>query len=1254
MPAVSVGQLLDLLREGNLLTAEQWTDLRRLVLSPAVSRRFARPDTSKPPGESAGSALSADDVVHWLVDRGWVTRWQGDMLLAGRAPVLGRYRLLDCIGSGGMGAVFKAWHGGTGRVVALKVMADAIVQNAKAVARFHKEIQAVASLNHPNIVSAYDADCVRRMHFLVMEYVDGHDLGWYLANTRSLPAGWVCEVIRQAALGLHHAHERGMIHRDVKPTNLLVARDPETGGPLVKVLDLGLARFATEPEEEGGEAIPSRAGEAGLTQAGQVLGTPDYMSPEQANDTRRADVRSDIFSLGCTLFRLLTHEYPFPGDSVVEKIAARQVKPARRLRELRGDFPRELEAVVAKMLAPDPRQRYQSALEVAFALAPFSHPDGPAPSVSGSKTPAREKSSSGRLSIGDDPRLKEFLANMATRGDGDAPTRVGYRVPIPGWSRKTWITISGTAVGILVLALVWRWVGQVTLAVDWPGADRKDATLIVNGRSVDLSGTGTISVTGRSGKWELQLTRTGYEPIRETLSMTFGEHRPWSPQWRPTPKTSRLNELAEFRKRADSFKSTSPSDKSLLEFRRQLLQFRCRNAANDESAAAARMLASLPSPLDGLKRSDISEDDLRLAGVGDPRYAPDQLVGMLGEGRLRFWNRVLSLSVSHDGNWVAAASLDGTVKIYDRRNSRDVQILRLSNEPTEVLFNPAESILAVSGGRREITLWRFSEGMWSLQNTLRGLEAPVAFSGNGTLVAAHGRRNEIVICNTSDGKPRKTVHSAPRAIASRLVLNGDGTLLAAECRDDSVFLWNLSGEEAPVRFPRTRGPTFDPKGRRVAAGGLDGDLRIWNAASGALEQTMELGGMPIGFSADGETLVSYRNGRVVVWDIQNGAARRTLVDVPPLARLSPSGDGLFAASDSVSDFRVWNLKNGASPILAEVNVPVSIAAWVPDESRILTANADFGLREWDATTGREVAGPTSAWGPVAVHPEGTPIAIPSNGKILLHALEDEAGTIPTLEHAPAEVTLLNWSPDGRWIAGASGGGLFGSSLRMWDALRGKEVPIKTDQPGPVRAMAFSVSGQRFATSGEARVVSLWDVSRRAVQETFDQFPDRVHSLAFERSRRWLAGAGRDGKLFAWDMNAHSGLSLENPTRSKVHQLGFSPNGKRLAAATDAGLMLWDIDTGRHLRTLVCRPNSPLCLSFSPTGDRLAAAGSSGTVWLWDWSAGALPGEEPDETLAIGPSGGLIRQIFWSSDNRHLLSVNANATIYVLRIPPANR
>src|SRR5258708_595654 len=194
-----------------------------------------------------------------------------------------------------------------------------------------------------------------------MEYVAGKDLKSWIRQEKLLPVGWSCECIRQAALGLEHAFELGVVHRDIKPSNLLVAQNEHDGLPLVKILDLGLARFASETAEEGD-----------LTRSGQVLGTPDYIAPEQARNTKMADIRADIFSLGCTLFELLTGRLPFPGETVMEKLMARASQDAYHVRLFRSDVPGELDAIVARMLARDPNMRYATPADVARALAPFA------------------------------------------------------------------------------------------------------------------------------------------------------------------------------------------------------------------------------------------------------------------------------------------------------------------------------------------------------------------------------------------------------------------------------------------------------------------------------------------------------------------------------------------------------------------------------------------------------------------------------------------------------------------------------------------------------------------------------------------------------------------------------------------------------------------------------------------------------------------------------------------------------------------
>ena len=245
-----------------------------------------------------------------MASRGWLTHWQGKMLLAGRhAFFLGKYKLLDHLGEGGMGSVLKAEQTPLGRLVAIKTLRKDLVGSKDLVARFHREIQAAAALSHPNIVAAYDADSIAGRHFLVMEYVEGHDLAAIVKRGKKLPIGAACEYIRQAALGLEHAHERQMVHRDIKPSNLIL----DSAGH-VKILDMGLARL----DQEAG-ALDS-TDPAGLTQSGQVMGTVDYMPPEQSMDTHKADHRADIYSLGCTLYYLLAGRSVLPAQRVTAQL----------------------------------------------------------------------------------------------------------------------------------------------------------------------------------------------------------------------------------------------------------------------------------------------------------------------------------------------------------------------------------------------------------------------------------------------------------------------------------------------------------------------------------------------------------------------------------------------------------------------------------------------------------------------------------------------------------------------------------------------------------------------------------------------------------------------------------------------------------------------------------------------------------------------------------------------------------------------
>jgi serine/threonine protein kinase len=295
-----------------------------------------------------------------LLQRGWLTPFQINNLFLGRRAelVLGSYVLLERLGEGGMGTVFKARNWKLGRIVALKLIrADRLVQ-ASGVQRFQREVYLASRLAHPHIVMAYDADQVGDRHFLVMEYVEGIDLDRLVRKTGPLPVDRACKYIRQAAEALQYAHERGLVHRDIKPANLLLA----TGADIIKISDLGLARTISPEGEQSVEC---------LTQEGLVVGTIDYLAPEQARDSHGVDIRADLYSLGCSLYFMLTGRPPFAGASPTEKLLRHQMDEPLPVSQLRPEVPPQLVQIVRRLMAKKPQDRYATPGEVAAALDHF-------------------------------------------------------------------------------------------------------------------------------------------------------------------------------------------------------------------------------------------------------------------------------------------------------------------------------------------------------------------------------------------------------------------------------------------------------------------------------------------------------------------------------------------------------------------------------------------------------------------------------------------------------------------------------------------------------------------------------------------------------------------------------------------------------------------------------------------------------------------------------------------------------------------
>jgi len=339
MPKWSVPSFVYVLSQSNVLDPS-----KRDILTRQVQGRY-----------SDAELLGSD-----LVRLGWLTEFQREQLMEGNGELLtlGPYRILDWLGEGGVSQVFRAYHVDHEREVALKVLRPALQQDPEALRQFHFEVNVMSRLSHPNIVSAVDADPVAQPCFYSMEFVDGTDLGKLVDEGGPLSLPRACDYVRQAALGLQHAHERGVVHRDIKPANLLLMPNG-----VVKVLDMGLARlewvckgsYNGTPEDT----------------ANLVMGTPDFIAPEQATCPEKTDTRADIYSLGCTLYFLLSGKPPFPVKSVAQKLVCHQTAEPTPIEKLVANLPAAFPPVLRKMMAKAPPERFRAPAAVGAALRPF-------------------------------------------------------------------------------------------------------------------------------------------------------------------------------------------------------------------------------------------------------------------------------------------------------------------------------------------------------------------------------------------------------------------------------------------------------------------------------------------------------------------------------------------------------------------------------------------------------------------------------------------------------------------------------------------------------------------------------------------------------------------------------------------------------------------------------------------------------------------------------------------------------------------
>jgi serine/threonine protein kinase len=455
-----------------------------------------------------------------------------------------QYEVQRELGRGGMGVVYLAKNKLMERLEVLKVMSRALLDREGGVERFLREIRSAAMLNHPNVATAYSALQVGDLFVFAMEYIEGEDLAKSVKARGPLPVVNACYYVQQAGLGLQHAFEKGMVHRDIKPQNLIMARGAKR--QVVKVLDFGLAKVIREKGED-----------KELTGTGRMLGTPEYIAPEQAMDAAHADIRADIYGLGCTLYYLLAGHAPFKGRSLYEILHAHQTATAKPLNELRPDVPAELAAVVAKMIAKKPEERYQTPMEAAQALLPFIKA-GPRPAVS------RVLSSGKGTRIGADASHdNEFGAGASKLSSAALPAeapkkskkrRQGTKtVAARRWRRPGALAAAVSACVALILMaviLVKLQVGPSASGKTTTTQPAEEAFVILDidqpGAEVRIDG-GKIThiIPGDKRPFEvaldpkkphtLEVKRDGFAVYKQDIELKVGESKPIKVSLRPNP-----------------------------------------------------------------------------------------------------------------------------------------------------------------------------------------------------------------------------------------------------------------------------------------------------------------------------------------------------------------------------------------------------------------------------------------------------------------------------------------------------------------------------------------------------------------------------------------------------------------------------------------------------------------------------------------------------------------------------------------------